>query len=340
MVAKSWAWLAMAMASALLGSCGGGTGAAGTGGGNASGISENQRMFEEYTLSGNGGSYLIGPSYTGGPQAAFLSFTASKFELPVSPVGVASGVVGIYTPAVDLIASLPTPNSRKESNENVGSVFLESGRIGFLPTNNAPRITYQGSDIRSEAITPTGQVAVTTLITGHVRVALTGTIANAPQEFRDLYAFDNAHTSSTATFLAGAAYYNQTRHRVGDVLFLQDSDADSATDPKSATPVAVGTIEQYAAAHPTQIPLSSGTIRTLKGARCWVQQSPLATATVPSYLAFCEVSDKLYRATLVADGANVGTGYPTTVGPAYFNSVPTSVRVNAAAAESMKSILH
>lgn len=314
---------------------GGGVGGLG-GGGGGSGLSENQRLFEEFTLSGNGGSYFL--SIAGAVRqasASFVEVSMSRTELPVSPEGVPGGVDVVYTPATAVIAALPIAANRDESNENVGSVMLEGGQLLFAATRNPSRVTYVGEDILVEWRTASGQVAQRTLVKSHEKVTLTGTMATAPQEFRTLFGYDAAHIDPAATFAAGSAYYKQGRYRLGDHVFIADADQNPNTDPKSATPLAMGTIEQYAAAHPATLVLANGTIRTLKGARCWVQNTTIQPAT--SYTAYCEVGPALFRGTLAPDGSQMPTSYPVAV-PLSFPTLPFSVRLNQAAAASVRTM--
>jgi hypothetical protein len=346
----------VALAAALLGVL------AGCGGGGASTpsaptLSETQRLFEETALASNGGAFSFNLNWSWnssgtGPTATWVvqpsGLNMARFELAKSPLGEANGSVSTYYPAIDVIASLPTPANRDEALDTVGDAFIDNGQIKFAAGKEPSTYSYIGNDVVSQRTAKTGEVASKFKTTGYTKVALAGKIIDAPEELRKIFAPVASYTSTTATFLPGAAYYQRVSTRMGDHLFISDGDFNPDTNPQSATEVFTGSIEAFAAAQPNSLVLSKGSIKTIKGARCWVNSTSAASngalsgtvfsSVLPSFGAYCEVAGKVYSANLQPDGASMGQNYPntgaSTATPAILR-LAHQLRYNEAAAESL-----
>jgi hypothetical protein len=335
------------LAVAVLSACGGGGGD----GGGASTMSETQRLFVENAIVSNGGSYLATQGWsTTGLSINLTSAQATKFELPQSPEGIAVGVVATITPGIQLISTLPTPADVIHTNPNVGTAFIDNGQIYFYASSAPSKYTFIGNDVMIETAAPGGQVGFMILVTSYEKVALSGTIGNAPVDLINFFRPMSAFTNPNATFLTGAAYYKRVSTMVGDHLSLRDADSNNTTNAQSATPVAIAsTIEQFASAQPTQLTLNLGSIRTVKGARCWVNDvadranvtggAVSFSATTPSFGAYCEVAGNLYLARLQPNGAQNGQNYPTGLASPQIGRLVYQPRFNKAAYDSLKAAL-
>ena len=241
-------------------------------------LSTTQKTFEETTLATNGGTFSVVTYWaSSGANLATTAAYLAEINLSKSPLGVAQGVLATLPLTVDLIAALPTPNNFSEVNLNVGTAFIDNGQLAFVSTRTPANYTYSGDNIIEETKSNSGQVGSKILITGFTKVALSGIIADTPTEVQDLNRPLATYISNTQTYQVGAAYYKRVGTRIGDRLVVQDSDSNPATDPKSATALFFGTIEEYAAsAGPSVIILAKGTIKIVKGARCWVNNAASA----------------------------------------------------------------
>jgi hypothetical protein len=313
-------------------------------------LSETQRSFEETVLAVNGGVYSLSVNTTSsGTTITTTSAQFVKTDLPKSPLGLAGGVTSTVSVGNDLIRTLPTPVSVNDSNPNVGSAFIDNGQLYFFAAAAPAKITYLGDNIISDTLAPTGQSGSKVLITGYKKIPLTGTLASAPIEFLDLTKSFASYTDRTKSFLSGAEYYQRVSKRVGDHLFISDGDNNAATNPQSATPLYTGTIEQYAFATPSSLVLTKGTIKTIKGARCWVNNvsgasngavdSQTFSSVLPQFGAFCEVAGKTYGASLQPDGAESGSNYLTGLTTPAFSRYAFQMRLNKAAFDSVKAAL-
>lgn len=337
---KLKAVLAIAAACALV-ACGGG--------GSSVTLSQTQQLFLENALASNGGIYSLNANWvTTGISTTLSAAQVSKIEITQSPAGVANGVTGVATDGIQLISTLPTPAGSLATNPNVGTAFIDNGQIYFFAATTPPKYTFVGNDVVIEQTAPGGQIGFKGLVTGYAKVPLTGTLSSAPADMIAFLRPLNAYINPNATFLPGAAYYQRVSTRIGDQLILRDGDNNVSTNPQSATPVALSsTIEQFAVAQPTQLTLSLGAIRTVKGVRCWVNNSsggPNATgggsfspATVPGYSTFCEAGGNVYAGTLNPDGAQSGTNYPSGIASPQVNRLSYQPRFNKAAYDSLKA---
>jgi hypothetical protein len=328
--------------------CGGGS----DGDAPSSSTSETQRNFEDAVLTSKGGgehrvAFGFGPGASGSP-AVLLSAIVYKMELAGSPAE--SGTPTTATVAsYDLVTAVPAPARSNPADDRVGTAFIDAGQIRFYGSGSQPRVGYAGDDVIVEFTAPTGEVGSRVRISSYGKVPLTGRFVDAPAEFIEMNNLLNAQIRKPdATFAAGAAYYVRRSTLVGDHVVLTDADFDFTTDPKSATPLFTGTIEQYAASAPTLLELARGSIRTVKGARCWVNTTPgapdgpqgtsLSNATTTVYGAFCEVNGKLYQAQLQADGGELGTIYPAAGASFSLQRKPFVMRFNKAAVDSLKAM--
>jgi hypothetical protein len=313
-------------------------------------LSETQRLFEEAALTSNGGVYSLGISTISSGAtitATFAQFT--KIDLAKSPLGIAEGVTATISVGNDLISTLPTAANQSESNPNIGTTFVDNGQLYFHAASAPSKYTYSGDNIIVDTSAPTGQSGFKILVTGYKKVTLTGTLASAPIEFINLTKSIASYTDSSKSFLSGAAYYQRVAKRVGDHLFINDADRNPATDPKSATPLYTGTIEQYAVSAPAELVLTKGAVKTVKGARCWVNSVAGASngtiaiqfsaSTLPQFGAVCEISDKVYGASLQPDGAEMGSIYSTGLASPSSERYAFQPRFNKAAFDSIKAAL-
>jgi hypothetical protein len=360
----------MALIVAAVSACGGGgadTSSNANANANAPVLSDTQKQFEEVALTANGGAYNVsinwGLSAAGAQVGApvvtptwtvnFTGANASKSELSKSPLGESAGILSTYTPSFDLIATLPTPANRSDSDVNNGTAVIDNGQIRFYSAKTPSRYTYVGDDIVAKTATLTGEVVSTVRIIGYAKVALNGKFSDAPQEIRDIYTPAASYISSTATFSPGAAYYKLTVARMGDHLLVSDSDRNPLTDPMLATPAYTGTIEQFAATLNSPLYLPNGTIKSVKGARCWVNNTanvtdqeiprPVFPGASQEFGSYCEVAGKVYLARFQPDGAQLGTNYPSanlvSVNAPVLR-VPFQVRYNKAAMDSILDIVN
>lgn len=316
-------------------------------------LSATQKTLEESILISNGGNHGIVTNWSS--SGANLTTTAAysaEINLSASPLGVTQGVMASYLPTIDLIASLPTSSSISEQNPNVGTAFIDNGQIAFISAKTPANYTYVGENVIVDRKAAGGQLFSKTMITGYTKVPLIGTIADTPQEVKDVNRPLAAYIKGTQTYQIGAAYYKSVGTRMGDLLTLRDNDNNTATDSQSATPVFTGTIEQYASAKPTELILTKGTIKTVKNARCWVNNTAGVEngsvgvtyyfQNLPTFNAVCEVSGKVYSATLQPDGAQLGTTYPTpsaTAATPPLTRVAFNLRYNKAAIDSLAAAL-
>ena len=315
-------------------------------------LSATQTLFEESALAANGGMYSIieGSSVSAGAtttKADLTRVSANRIEVAVSPLGTPSGVMGTYlfTQASSVALSQLAFDAR---NENAGFTVVDNGQIRFVASAAPARYTYVGNDVWIELAAIDGEIATRRRITGVAKIPLTGNLADAPVEFLDFYRNLLPHVRPGTSFLPGAAYYRLTGARLGEHFYLQDADNNIATDAKSATPIAAGTVEQYAAANPTRIDWSGGTFKTVKGVHCWVSKEvgtfvvvgavTYRYADLPTSGAVCEIAQKVYLASVVSDGAQVGS---TTNGKPFGTDrrAPFLVSLNKAAFDSIKAML-
>lgn len=312
--------------------------------GDAATLSPSQALFEEAALIANGGLYSILDGQLGTPAVLELD-SAAQNAIAASPLGKPDGVMGTYL--FTQLSSVPLSQFAFDArNDSSGFAVIDNGQIRFVASKTPARYTYVGRDLLVELAAESGDVVARRRVTNITKVALTGVLADAPQEFLNFYGNLLPHVKSGVQFLPGAAYYKQSSIRVGQYLSLQDSDNNLATDVKSVTPVSSGTVEQYAAAQPGALDLSRGSFKMVNGARCWVNSTAGAgnTATttltysdIPSYGAYCEIAQKVYLAVLASDGAQVGSLFAS--GTLNLSHASFLVRVNKAAFDSIRSML-
>jgi hypothetical protein len=298
-------------------------------------LSPTQASFEELFLAANGGAVVPASWY----QMRGGAWALAELELPTisvspSPLNAQFPIGSTYRVAKPLLPVTLT-SFRDDADPTRGTTFLYGGMISFAADASPPRFSYDGADVLTCIPATRGMGGSTLRTTAMVKVPLSGTFASAPAELRDLFAND-PRFGSTLTFAPGSAYYRQTRVRVGDAVELLDADSNSATDPSSATPVAADTtIEAYFSGH--SLELSTGQVRTVNGARCWIGPVDTSPGASPSsHVAYCEVAGNVYAARYQPDGADAGSTVPT--GTAMAHS-PYSIRLNQAAAESIATML-
>lgn len=322
-----------------------------------SGLSSNQRLFEELTLAANGGLYALWirrwvSLAWDAPKLMAAGF--NKLEIPSSPAGHDEGVERSYTPSADLWSGIPLSGPRDDWNPIVGAPILVGGQIDFLPTASRARYRYVGDDIVAEQLT-LGGTPIRNRYNSIQKVQLQGRFIDSPQEFRDYYAPLEPYMDGSRSFAEGSAFYKRSAHRVEDVLVLNDADDNPATDPQSASPAFLGTIEQYAANAPYSLELARGAVRTVAGARCWINHTSRAPnapswganpvlpyAYEPSFGAVCEVAGKVYTGTLQPDGSQLGVAFPVSMsGPSWVNyeRQPFNMRLNKTALDSLRAML-
>jgi hypothetical protein len=332
-----------------LSACGGGGDSAPTTPTPSTVLSQTQQLYLDSSLAANGGLYSIATNWiTSGPTTTLTAAQVSKSELAQSPAGIPEGVATSSTVGIQLISTFPTPNGVIDTNPNVGTAFIDNGQIYFYSTSSPSKIKFVGNDVVIETAAPGGQIGFKSVVTSFTKVPLTGTLGSAPQDMINFLRPLGTRVNTNATFLPGAAYYQRVSTRQGDHLIVIDGDNNNSTNPQSASPVATGrTIEQFAAAQPTQLTLSLGTIRTVKGARCWVNNASGAAsstsgftflpANVPTFRAYCEVGGNIYSASLNPDGTQNGQNYPTGVASTQVNRLMYQPRFNKAAYDSLKA---
>jgi hypothetical protein len=329
-----------------LSACGGG---GDDGGASPTPLSETQRLFLENSQTSSGGVFNLNAGWTTTGVNTTLNWAqVTKVELPKSPAGINGGVTGATTVGIQLISTLSTPGASLDTNANVGTAFIDNGQIYFYSNSAASKYSFVGSNVVIETAAPGGQIGFKSIITSYAKVPLTGTLGNAPTDLINFFRPLSAYINPNATFLPGATMYQRISTRMGDHLILRDGDNNNSTNPQSATPVATSsTIEQYAAAQPTQLTLSLGTIRSVKGARCWINNvSGQANATgalpffpnsIPSYGVVCEVGGSLYGGNLIPDGSQNGQNYPSGQSSSQIARLAYQPRFNKAAYDSLKA---
>lgn len=311
-------------------------------------LSATQAMFDEAGLAANGGLFELYATGIPTLPLQMVLLSADELSMPSSPASTPDGVQSTYTPINNFVASLPSDPFYDDSDPNLGLTYLQAGQLHFVQAGAAPKVVYSGSDVILEYAMTGSSTPLRERITQIAKLPLIGHLADAPDDFKLLYAFDPAHVDAAATFGSGAAYYRMTTVRSGSAVQLFDSDFDSATDPRSATPLQAGTIEQYATAFPNSLKLNLGTIQTVEGARCWVETAADTAANgaqtfrfvSPSFTVYCEVGGNVYRGLLQPDGAQVRSAYLQSDAVNPFLPIPYVVRMNKAAIDSMKRILH
>ncbi len=316
-------------------------------------LSETQNTFLENTLASNGGGYTVNLGFSAsGAIVTLTSAQAGITSLLKSPIDVPGGVTSTATVGIQMVSTVPTPANSLETSPNLGTAFVDAGQVRFVSASAPSKYSFIGNDVLIETAAPGGEVGFKVLVTGYTKVPLTGALSAAPADLINVFRPLASYIKAGTNFLPDAAYYKRVSKRVGDHLVVRDADANPSTNPQSATPVALtGTIEQFAASQPSQLTLALGTIRTVKGARCWINNvsgAPnisstvvLSNGTVSNFGAYCEVAGAVYSGILYPDGAENGQIYPTGLSSPNPNidRLKYQVRFNKAAYDSLKAAL-
>jgi hypothetical protein len=228
-------------------------------------------------------------------------------------------------------------------SDNAGQAVIAQGTIHFMRNNAPSTVRHQGEDVLVETRSSDGAYTRRERITAVTKQALRGRLDAAPEEFRVTYRTVVEALRGGVRFPDGAAYYKRTSVRVGDLVVLQDSDGNAATDPQSATAFLTGTIDDVPA-RIAGLNLRDGTIRRVNGARCWVRTRADETVwgaaafflAEPTFAVLCEVGAKVYLGSMQPDGAVLGSTKPTAT---TLERVPYSIRLNQAAVDGLRSMV-
>lgn len=280
----------------------------------AGGLSQVQALFEESTLASRGGSYQILQAISTTLPRRLLFAITTWTEVPSSPAGFPVGVLGTVSRA-NGISTTPQAGTQ---DPDAGTAYADKGQIQFVLDATPPRYTYNGDGIDIEHRSVDGQFAVQRRVVSIEKVPLAGKFTDAPKEFLGFFSLFAARPE--VSFLPGAAYYRYVAVRTADVLALDDADGSTKTHPRSVTPFFSGSIEQFATAKPDLLDLSAGTIKTVKGLRCWIgnkaapYKNSFGTTTSsgidPTFRAVCQHNGSVYGGSFQPEGALIGALMP------------------------------
>ncbi|WP_245964838.1 hypothetical protein [Trinickia dinghuensis] len=247
-----------------------------------------------------------------------------------------AGTQRLTTGTSMLSASLAVPTVSPQRYVVNGAIVA-----GTIPAT--VQISYSGANVVETYLASDGQTPVETFQgTSYTSVPLAGAIANSPAELLTdtaLSVITNTINGQSlynkqSTWQPNAAYIKETRNYVGDTAFTGDCTAP-ATTGTSVTPCnsTASTLEGFFpfAMDNKTYNLTDGQIVTLAGARAWVSNAALSTATT-EYRVFYQMNGH------INSGALVRNGTPIAILPAG-GTTPQNFQIflNGAAAQSIKA---
>lgn len=321
-------------------------------------LSADQQIFESFMLAAGDSSYRLrwNLNYAGG-QTSGVNYAYSEHgslgasPLTAGPQNVTQSAPLNITSTLDITDPAVLVNSRPVRVLKDGVVLVVPG------TQETRRVTYVGSDIRSQSLAADGvTVAYSTILNGYSQVALSGAVSSTPPEMAQWLNsfFSNAAILTPgAQYAAGASYVKYTATNEGDRYGVFDCGA--ATTGASVTPCYTGTT--LAAALTTGIAsasdgrtylLADGVMTTVAGVPMWVAnaQRPVSAtfSSTVQYRTYFQMNGNVYTGALIRDGAVIGgTYYVSNPGaPAIEDRLtffPYQLQFNKAAHDSLANAL-
>lgn len=315
-------------------------------------LSADQQVFEENMLATDDSSYRIrwNLNYSG-PQNPGVNFAYSeRSNLAASPL-TAGPQVSTPTLPLNITSTLPVVNARPTRVLKNGAVLVVPG------VQEARRVTYVGSSIRSESLTTDGSTAgFSYLLSGYSKVALSGAVSSTPAEAAQWFNsfFSNAAILTPgAQYLAGATYTKYTATNEGDRYDAFDCAA--ATFDANISACISGTTLQAALTSGMPSPsdgrtyyLADGVLTTVGGVPVWVANLPrpisATLSTTVTYRIYFQLNGNVYTGSLTRDGAVIGGSYfvSNPGAPAVEDRLtffPYQIRLNKAGHDSLRSAL-